>query len=51
MPSLAAMNDSLDPDPFDRFLLWLRGLLEALRAQVDRLIARIVLTVTPGTGV
>ena len=38
-------------DPFDRFLHWLKDLLRALKAALDRVVARVVLTLTPGTGV
>jgi hypothetical protein len=43
--------DSPPRDPFERFLLWLRDLLHAVRVRIDALITRIVLTLTPGTGV
>ena len=39
------------PDPFDRFLAWLTELLRRVRARLDAMVARIVLTLTPGTGV
>lgn len=38
-------------DPFERFLQWLKQLLAEVRKRVDELVARIVLTLTPGTGV
>ncbi|GEM_PF-2986111 len=45
------VDDRLNESPFDRFLRWLHALLAAIRRQVDKLVARVVLTVTPGTGI
>ena len=42
---------SAPADPFDRFIAWLTDLLRAIKARLDRVVARIVLTWTPGTGV
>ena len=49
---MVLMVDAAPPeDPFDRFLRWLHALLHALRVRIDAIVARIVLTITPGTGV
>ncbi len=44
-------RDRSAEDPFDRFLRWLKALLAAVRRRLDAIVARLVLTVTPGTGV